>query len=283
MKWIDRVYSFLKEENILNNTIIVDNGSSDGFADWVSSKNLYGLVYFQKKNLGFGAANNIGIELALEKNAKHILLLNQDAWLEKGSLDLLINAIDQNKHIGIVSPLHYKKSKTELDDNFGDYLSASDLINYFQNQNESKLINTNFVNAAIWMITADTIKQVGGFNPSFYHYGEDNEYCNRLINRGLGIAIVSNAIGIHDRENRIQKHDKKKLINKAYNNSKVHFFNCGHKFPLAFTVLSIIMKKTPFKYNIYIRLLIGFKLLLERKTLILNKKTADFNKTPFLG
>jgi GT2 family glycosyltransferase len=81
MKWIDRVYSFLKEENILNNTIIVDNGSSDGFVDWVSSKNLYGLVYFQKKNLGFGAANNIGIELAFEKNAKHILLLNQDAWI----------------------------------------------------------------------------------------------------------------------------------------------------------------------------------------------------------
>ena len=39
----------------------------------------------------------------------------------------------------------------------------------------------SFLNAAHWFIPKDTVEVVGGFNPYFFHYGEDNEYVNRLL------------------------------------------------------------------------------------------------------
>ena len=284
MKWVDELYLFLKAENILSNTIFIDNGSTDGFPLWIEQNKLSDNVYFQNINLGFGAANNLGIKLALKKNAKYILLLNQDAWLEKGSLDVLIDVLSRNRQIGIVSPLHFQKNLKELDSNFKDYLRSSDLIAYFQNSHKlfSSGIDTAFVNAAIWLLSTDTIKIVGGFNPSFYHYGEDDEYCNRLKKRGFKIAIVPSAIGVHDRGNRIQQFDRAKSILQGTNIAKIYFFKTESKYPLLRTVIKIIINKGCLKLNLKLRIIICFNLVLERKILLINKRIAELNNTPFL-
>lgn len=41
------------------------------------------------ENLGFGKANNIGIEIALKNNANFVFLLNQDAWVKLKSYTVL--------------------------------------------------------------------------------------------------------------------------------------------------------------------------------------------------
>ena len=41
--------------------------------------------------------------------------------------------------------------------------------------------------------------------PYFYHYGEDDNYCQRVIYNGFNIGVVSNSFVIHDRENRVKK------------------------------------------------------------------------------
>src|SRR5436853_176799 len=56
-----------------------------------------------------------------------------------------------------------------------------------------------FVNAAIWLISRKCIQEVGGFDPLFFMYAEDDDYCCRLRLHGLHIGIVPTAHAYHAR------------------------------------------------------------------------------------
>src|SRR5690606_10797046 len=49
----------------------------------------------------------------------------------------------------------------------------------------------------------NTLRVVGGFNPTFFHYGEDDNYCQRVKYFDLKIGVVPSAIIYHDREDRV--------------------------------------------------------------------------------
>ncbi len=38
----------------------------------------------------------------------------------------------------------------------------------------------NFISAAAWLLPINTLKMIGGFDPIFFHYGEDENYCQRI-------------------------------------------------------------------------------------------------------
>ena len=53
--------------------------------------------------------------------------------------------------------------------------------------------------AAAWLLPIDTLKTSGGFDPIFFHYGEDVHYISRVLYHGLNIYIVPGAFVRHDR------------------------------------------------------------------------------------
>ncbi|HVT13074.1 MAG TPA: glycosyltransferase family 2 protein [Fimbriimonadaceae bacterium] len=71
--------------------IVVDNGSSDGSAEMVRAEFPEAKLIGNSGNVGFGAANNQGIDLASRPLA---LLLNSDCYASPGAIDLLADAFD---------------------------------------------------------------------------------------------------------------------------------------------------------------------------------------------
>jgi GT2 family glycosyltransferase len=59
-----------------------------------------------------------------------------------------------------------------------------------------------FINAAAWLVPKTTFEIIGGFDPIFYHYGEDNNFCQRALFHNLKIGVVPNSYIKHDREMR---------------------------------------------------------------------------------
>ena len=51
------------------------------------------------ENIGFAAGCNIGIRYALESGAEYVWLLNNDTFIEKESLSILVNFQENNKDI----------------------------------------------------------------------------------------------------------------------------------------------------------------------------------------
>lgn len=191
MKWLDKCLASVYNSDIALKVVLIDNGSSDGTLKFIKENYPKIKVINSGENLGFGRANNIGIEYALEEKADYAYLLNQDAYLEKDTISTLISISQKHKEYGILSPMQMNGDGSALDKNFQMILP---------DYNESsQIINTTFVMAAHWLITKDCIKKVGLFDPIFGHYGEDNDYINRAIYHGFKIGICPNIKAFHDR------------------------------------------------------------------------------------
>lgn len=201
------------------NVIVVDNNSTDQTLKIIETEYPKVILLKQKKNLGFGRANNLGISHALQNDCDYVFLLNQDAYLEKDAIDRIIAVHKNNLEYGILSPVHLNGAGNKLDENFSSYLryDANNFI--FRDAFKNKLnevYQITFVNAAAWLLPKETLQKIGGFDPIFFHYGEDDNYCQRAIYHDLKIGVVPNAFVKHDRENVVKRPlntEAKKLSN----------------------------------------------------------------------
>jgi GT2 family glycosyltransferase len=206
-EWIDTCIQSLVSSNKKNEIIVIDNASWDGTQEIIRKK--YSNISFiqNEKNLGFGQGNNVGIRKALTADTDYLFLLNQDAWVEEDTIEKLIEVAEQNPDYGIISPLHFNGKGDKLDYKFTKYILGGhnhallpDIV--LKQSGLPTSIEVQFVNAAAWLLPRKTIEIVGGFNPLFFHYGEDRDYINRVKFRGLKIGVCSQAKINHDRENR---------------------------------------------------------------------------------
>ena len=202
MKWLPICLRSATEYNV----IIVDNASEDGTQEFIK-KNYPGIVLLvQKENLGFGKANNIGMEAAWRKGADFVFLLNQDAYLQKDCIESLIEIHQKNKDYGILSPVHLNGKGDRLDRLFSIYLGYDGNKDFYSDcllgKPQQEVYQVPFVNAAGWLISKECMENVGGFDPMFEHYGEDENYCQRVIFKGFKIGVVPGAYIFHDREER---------------------------------------------------------------------------------
>lgn len=80
-------------------TIVVDNGSTDGTLAAIPDDLQPWCVIALGTNVGFAQANNAGIEAS---RGRLMVLVNSDAFPDRGSIDQLIEAVDELPHAGIV-------------------------------------------------------------------------------------------------------------------------------------------------------------------------------------
>ena len=206
IKWIEKVINSLRKSSSSTDIVIIDNGSIDGTIDFIENNHPSIILIKSKENLGFSKANNLGIEIATKNNADFVFLLNHDAWVQDDTLYKLTKTAINHPEFGILSPIHLNGKGDKLDYRFAHYcgpMNCPNLMNdKYLDSNLKEIYQTSFVNAAAWLITKECIKKVGGFNPLFMMYGEDDNYVHRLIYHGFKIGIVPHCNIYHDRENR---------------------------------------------------------------------------------
>jgi len=203
VKWLSKCLNSC----IPYSVVLVDNNSNDDTIKFVSKNFPKVTILKQNKNLGFGAANNIGISYALNNDAAYIFLLNQDAYLESKTIEDLIEIHKQNTDFGILSPIHLNGNGKKLEYDFSKYLSVNKELLYdaIKNSFTKQSYDVPFVNAAAWLIPKTTFEKVGGFDPIFFHYGEDDNYCQRILFHNLRIGIIPKTYIFHDREKKIKQ------------------------------------------------------------------------------
>lgn len=205
MQWIKRCFDSIFSSSIPLDAFVVDNGSIDGSQDFL--KSFYpNIKFFQSDtNLGFGRANNIGLRYALDNGYDYVYLLNQDAWLMPNTIEILIGVHKANPFYGILSPLQMQANMLRLDENFKLCCLGKSNDNVWEDcflGRRSDVFSVSYIMAAHWLISRDCLKKVGGFSPTFPHYGEDNNYANRTLYHEFAIGVVPNAVAVHDREYR---------------------------------------------------------------------------------
>lgn len=217
MKWAERCLTSLRKSSVPVQCFVIDNGSTDGTQEYIKTR--FPEVDFTQSetNLGFGKANNIGIQKAYKAGADFFYLMNQDAWLYTDTLEKMLevyNSHPNKDEIGVMSPIHVDGTETYLDIFVDQYIAKnyektrmiSDL--YFQTL--KPFYEIRFINAAHWLLPKKTIETIGGFNPYFFHYGEDDEYVNRVLFHQKKVLLIPGSKAVHDGVQLIHKIDLKK-------------------------------------------------------------------------
>ena len=120
----------------------------------------------------------------------YVFLLNQDAWIEPNTISDLINIHQLNKTYGILSPMHINAERNAIEKGLMHYiadykLTDPKLIDDLYWDRLDDVYNTHYVNAAAWLLPRKTLEMIGGFDPIFFHYGEDDNYMNRVLYHGF--------------------------------------------------------------------------------------------------
>jgi len=265
--WIEKCVGSLRRSSLQTEIVVVDNNSSDTTISMLKEQFPEVILFAETENLGFGKANNVGIQYALENNADYIFLLNQDAHVDSDCLEHLVGVAEKNRQYGIISPMQYY-SQQKLDFLFENFCAryAPEMLS----DNPLKPVyEISFVNAAVWLIRASCARKAGLFNPVFSHYGEDREYAARVLYHGYKLAIATDAVAYHERKQKSFLHANpsvKQETAKLYNIAVAFASDINHNYLRQLIVAKLFVGKNVLKGIAMLRfqsLFVGPKVLFK--------------------
>ncbi len=210
------IYSILHSQPKHNFKILaVDNASRDKTVEKLEKFPHISIIR-NDKNLGFGRAVNQGLKKFLKSNAEYVLLLNQDAELFPDTIDKLIEfyeTFENKEEIGILAPLEINNEGNPQKLVF-HWLMRSNFQFFVDlyNNNLQNVYFTNFISASCWLLPRKTVETIGGFNPMFFMYGEDGEYCFRVKAHKLKIALLPKVFYKHHKINFYKKSFSRQIL-----------------------------------------------------------------------
>lgn len=212
-QWYDRCFNSLRKSVISLQIIVVDNASTDDTVSYIKEHFPEVNLIESKVNLGFGQGNNKGMRYALDNGADYVFLLNQDAWIEPNTIANLVEIHKKQPEYGILSPMHLNAEKTAIEKGLIGFLTYHEHINLelisdFYIGLKKEVYDVREVNAAAWLLPLHTLNTVGGFDPIFFHYGEDDNYMSRVLFHGLKMGIVPSVTICHDTERHLERTKK---------------------------------------------------------------------------
>ena len=201
-KCIESILNFTKSNSI--EIILVDNASTDGSKEFYLNDNRIKYIY-TNENLGFGRANNIGIDTAI---GKYIFFLNSDTLLlddvikklfdfaEKkdgnnlGALGICLLNNQKKDALSFGQFVSSKRIYRRLLENLGIYRKNFETETYLKIENQG-YIEIDFISGADLFVPKRVFNLISGFDPDFFMYYEETELQKRMDIIGLKRYILN--------------------------------------------------------------------------------------------
>lgn len=194
--------SLAQDQGVSFEVIVVDNGSSDGTAEWLSTTQFpYPVRLIRNEtNLGFCAANNQGIEAA---RSPLIALLNNDAEARPGWLGRLAQAFE-DPGVGMAASKILVWEDPSIIDKVG-HLIWPDGQNRGRGHGQRDAGQFDRFEEVLWpdgcacMFRRAMLSETGGFDEDFFAYGDDAELGLRCRILGWRAVYVPESKVLHHR------------------------------------------------------------------------------------
>lgn len=204
--WIERCLESVRGTE----TVVVDNGSTDGTVELVRDR-FPGVRVIASENRGLCAGWNTGLAATA---AELVLVLNADAWLVEDALDALVAAADRHPRAGVVGPRLLNPDGTLQRSVRGfptlwrlatEYLylrklaPGSQALNAFygagfDHETEREV---EWVMGACMLLRRSAFEEVGPFDEAFFLFSEEVEWMRRAADRGWSVVFAPSARVVH--------------------------------------------------------------------------------------
>jgi GT2 family glycosyltransferase len=192
--------------------IVVDNASDDRSAEIARSEFPEIDLIETEANVGFGPANNIGLQSA---KGQYVFFLNPDTVLQEKALVQLFEFLDRHKGFDLVGPQLYSPDGSlqwacarQLPSFVlmlfeALYLHRLPLIGQhllnrmIGHYDLSESQEVDAISGAAMLGRRSVMSDVHGFDEAFLHTGEDMDLCLRLRERGSRIFYLADARVLH--------------------------------------------------------------------------------------
>jgi GT2 family glycosyltransferase len=154
------------------------------------------------KNIGFGAGHNFIFSESINYDG-YYLILNPDVYLYGEKLNKILNYLESNPSIGVLSPklLNSDGSIQHICRNFPTPFNLFlrrllKSVKDYPDHAYDKNIFPQAIHGACLFIHSKTIKKVGGFDEKFFLYMEDIDLCRR-VGKTNEIIMYSDVTAVH--------------------------------------------------------------------------------------
>jgi GT2 family glycosyltransferase len=179
--------------------IVVDNGSDDGTAEYLSSLGEKIRVISNPENLGFAIACNQGARAAI---GEYVVFLNNDTVPLRGWLRAMVDVVRTESGVGIVgSKLLFPDRSVQ---HIGVSMSREHGTPYhiYRGAPEDALVasrrrDLNCVTAACMLVRKSAFEDVGGFDEGYRNSFEDIDLCFRMVQRGYRVVYEPASVLFH--------------------------------------------------------------------------------------
>ncbi len=192
--------------------LVIDNASPD--PGWQRLRAKFPEVRWiaLSKNLGFGKANNIGFSLA---TGKYLLCLNPDSIVEEHTIQQLVEYMETHPDVGVAgcrvlnpdgtlqlacrrsfpTPFVALTRLVGLQKLFPrSRLFARYNLTYLDEHRDAEV---DVLSGSCMLFRREALRDIGGFDPQFFLYGEDIDICYRIKQRGWKVMYVASATIVH--------------------------------------------------------------------------------------
>jgi len=207
MKFLEECLISLQNQTYRNlEVIIVDNGSTDGSLKFIKENYPHLRLIENRENLGFCRGNNQGFHIA---NGDYLMPLNSDAFLSQSYIQKLVEVMEMNQRIGIVTGkiLFVRKVGNKNVINSTGHIIQKNRVPIDRGREEVDQGQYNR-RESVFGVTAvaplyrrkmlDDI-QIDGeyFDESFFSYFEDVDLCWRSRLLGWDCVYTPDAVAYH--------------------------------------------------------------------------------------
>jgi GT2 family glycosyltransferase len=207
LPWIERCLASVAGYE----TLVVDNGSTDGTAAFVRER-FPDVRVVEQANRGLAAGWNAGIRDAARP---YVFILNADAWLASAdALDALVDVADAHPRAAVVGPrLRYPDGRLQRSVRAfpTPWRLATEYLFLRKLAPRSRTLNAfyaagfdhdreraaDFVMGAAMLVRREAIEEVGLLDESFFLFSEETDWCYRFVHAGWQVVFTPAAEVVH--------------------------------------------------------------------------------------
>lgn len=214
---------FCKTKDISFEVVLIDNASIDDSKAVFETDKRIKYIY-NNENLGFGLANNIGVD---NSKGRNVLFLNTDTLLINNAIKILSDFLDNNTSVAACGGNLYDEGMCPVHSYRMFFPSIFGELNNLSNNMLENIIWKNnaqfnytgepkavaYITGADLMIRRSVLDDIGLFSSNFFMYYEETELLYRLKKRNMRVFSVPAA--------QIQHLEGKSMGSKKYNLDRI--------------------------------------------------------------